>query len=298
MNLTAEWLAHLHRNLTDEPLVTDVRVGVFYTAVEISSGEVGVAFTPRDLNDTVCCPKSAAGAPPAGRLTGVPAWKTAEYALSPSALRRAIGVATLGALSTAAINRYGLQEGVMRENLDALDAVEITPADKVVMVGAFVPFIKKLKGRVAGLSIIDKHRDALKPEEQPLWVPPERAAQALEEASVAIFSGSTLVEGGIDELLRLSRAARVRVMAGPTTPLWPQPFFSRGISVLGGIRALSGRDLLTIVGQGGSGYFFEKAAEKACVIESAIDSSVRHEGARDSDRQSRSLRSARGSSES
>jgi uncharacterized protein (DUF4213/DUF364 family) len=292
MNLVAEWLAHLHLNFNDEPLVTDVRIGVFYTAVEISTGDVGVAFTPRDLSDTVCCPKTASGAPPAGRLIGVRAWETAEYAFSPSALRRAIGIATLGALSTAAINRYGLPQGVMREKLDALDAVEIMPADKVVMVGAFVPFIKKLNHRVAGLKVIDKHRDALKPEEQGLWVPPERAAEALEDASVAVFSGSTLVEGGIDELLSLSRAARVRVMAGPTTPLWPQPFFSRGISVLGGIRVLSGRDLLTIVGQGGSGYFFENAAEKACVIESAIDSSARREGARDSERQLRSLRSA------
>ena len=37
----------------------------------------------RDLSDTVCCPKTAAGAPPAGRLIGVKAWETAEYALSP-----------------------------------------------------------------------------------------------------------------------------------------------------------------------------------------------------------------------
>jgi hypothetical protein len=71
MNLVAEWLAHLHLNFNDEPLVTDVRIGVFYTAVEISTGDVGVAFTPRDLSDTVCCPKTASGAPPAGRLIGV-----------------------------------------------------------------------------------------------------------------------------------------------------------------------------------------------------------------------------------
>jgi hypothetical protein len=37
MNLVAEWLAHLHLNFNDEPLVTDVRIGVFYTAVEIST---------------------------------------------------------------------------------------------------------------------------------------------------------------------------------------------------------------------------------------------------------------------
>lgn len=279
MELVAEWFSDLRRNYADEPLVSDVRVGVFYTAVEISTGDVGVAFTPRDLNDTVCCPKTSAGAPPAGRLIGAKAWDTARYALSPSALRRAVGIATLNALSTAAINRFGLPEGIMREKLDALDAAGIADDDEVVMVGAFIPFIKKLKGRVAGVRVIDKHRDALKPDEQALWVPPERAAEVLKDASVVIFSGSTLVEGGIEELLSISKAARMRVMAGPTTPLWPHPFFKHGICILGGIRVLNGRDLLTIVGQGGSGYFFETAAQKACVIDPAFDFSASREEA-------------------
>jgi hypothetical protein len=57
--------------------------------------------------------------------------------------------------------------------------------------------------------------------------------------------------------------------------------FQARIAILGGIRVLNGRDLLTIVGQGGSGYFFEQAAEKACVIDSAVDSPVvrKHGGA-------------------
>lgn len=163
MELIAEWLSDLRRSYTDEPIVTDVRLGVFYTAVEISTGDVGVASTPRDLHDTVCCPTTAAGAPPAGRLIGVKASETAEYALSSSAPRRAIGVATLNALSAAATRRYGFSEGVVREDVDALDATGVAPDDAVAMVGAFIPFIKKLKGRVADLRVIDKHREALKP---------------------------------------------------------------------------------------------------------------------------------------
>ena len=269
MKLLAEWLASLRACFSDDLLVTDARIGVFCTALEISSADVGVAFTPRDLSDTVCCPKTAAGAPPAGRLIGIKAWHAAEYAFSPSALRRAVGIATLNALSVAAIARYGLPEGILRQNLDALDAAEIAPDDHVVMVGAFVPFIKRLKGRVAALRVIDKHREALKPKEQIFWVPPQGAQEVLGNANVVIFSGSTLLEGGIEEMLRASKSARVRIMAGPTTPLWPQPFFERGISVLGGIRPLSGRDLLTIVGQGGSGYLFERAAQKTCVVDAS-----------------------------
>jgi uncharacterized protein (DUF4213/DUF364 family) len=209
MELVVEWLSDLRRNYSGEPLVSDVRVGVFYTAVEISTGDVGVAFTPRDLSDTVCCPKTAAGAPPAGRLIGARAWEAAECALSPSALRRAVGVATLNALSAAAIERHGVPEGTLQEKLDALDAAVIVPDDRVVMVGAFVPFIKSLKGRVAGLSVIDKHPDALKPDEQTLWISPQLAVETLRNASVVVFSGSALVEGGIEGLLQASRSARI-----------------------------------------------------------------------------------------
>jgi Putative heavy-metal chelation len=84
--LATEWQSDLRARYIDEPTVTDVRVGVFYTAVEISTGDVGVAFTPHDLNDTVCCPSTAAGAPPAGRLTGLDAWELTKYAISPSPL--------------------------------------------------------------------------------------------------------------------------------------------------------------------------------------------------------------------
>ena len=55
MTIVEAWLGDLERLLTKQPItVADVRIGVFYTAAELSSGEVGVAFTPRDLSDTVC----------------------------------------------------------------------------------------------------------------------------------------------------------------------------------------------------------------------------------------------------
>lgn len=36
--------------------------------------------------------------------------------------------------------------------------------------------------------------------------------------------------------------------------------------MLGGIRVLDGQKMLQLVSEGGSGYFFEKVAEKVCVI--------------------------------
>jgi hypothetical protein len=48
---------------------------VFYTAVKIAPGDFGVAIAPRDLSDKVRWPRTAAKAPPAGRLVGVKAWE-------------------------------------------------------------------------------------------------------------------------------------------------------------------------------------------------------------------------------
>ena len=49
MELVAVWLADLRTQFNDAATITDVRVGTVYTAVEISTGDVGVAFTPRGL---------------------------------------------------------------------------------------------------------------------------------------------------------------------------------------------------------------------------------------------------------
>jgi len=270
MELVAEWLSDLHGTFTQQPQVADARVGVFYTAVQLSTGDAGVAFTPRDLSDTVCCPKTAAAAPPAGRLMGANAWRVAEFALAANPLKRAVGVAALNALSKAAINHHGPAQGEFREGLDALTGAQVRAEDRVVMVGAFIPFIRALKGRVASLGVVDKHPGALKPDEQALWVAPAQAEDALSRATVVIMSGSVLVEGGVDSLLGACAHARRRVMAGPTTPLWARPFFRRGIHILAGIHILNSHDLLTIVGEGGSGYFFERAATKVCMVDPSI----------------------------
>ena len=60
MGVIEAWLADLRDVLHDEPAtVADVRIGVFYTAAALATGETGAAFTPRDQADTVCCPRSA-----------------------------------------------------------------------------------------------------------------------------------------------------------------------------------------------------------------------------------------------
>jgi uncharacterized protein (DUF4213/DUF364 family) len=177
-----------------------------------------------------------------------------------------VGVAVLNALSAVAIARQGVPGGRLLLGVDALEAAGVQPPDRVAMVGAFVPFIKSLKGQVAELWVVDKHRDALKRDELSLWRPPEQVVEVLSQASVVIITGSALVEGEIGPLLEATGRARKVVLAGPTASPWPPPFFARGVHVLAGIRVLDGHRMLRLVSEGGSGYFFEAAAEKVCIV--------------------------------
>ena len=267
MNSIEAWLSDLNQALDGTPVaVSDVRVGVFYTAAQITSGQTGIAFTPRGLSDTVCCPRSAAAAPQAGCLAGQDAWDLAQYAFSPVPLRRAVGVAVLNALSALAMEQHGVPGGKLIPGMDALDAAGVRAEDQVAMVGGFIPFIKALKGKVEKLWVVDKHREALKEDELPFWRPPEQATEVLSQASVVVITGSALVEGGVDELLESAAQARRIILAGPTASPWPPTFFERGVDVLGGIRVHDGPRILQVVSEGGSGYFFQDGAEKICIV--------------------------------
>jgi uncharacterized protein (DUF4213/DUF364 family) len=266
-NLIEAWIGDLHRVLErTSVIVSDVRIGVFYTAAQLSNSYTGVAFTPRGLTDTVCCPKSASVAPPAGRLAGQDAWDLANYALASVPLRRAVGVAVLNALSAMALAQHGVPGGRLVPSMDALEAAAVCAEDRVAMVGGFLPFIKALKSRVQAMWVVDKHPEALKEDELPFWRAPEQAAETLAQASVVLITGSSLVEGGIDELLQSARKARRIILAGPTASPWAPPFFERGVDVLGGIRVLDGPKMLQVVAEGGSGYFFKDGAEKVCIL--------------------------------
>ncbi len=146
--------------------VEGVRIGVFYTAVKLDSGQAGVAFTPiRDIPEAVCCPRSASRMPSAGQLAGQSAWDLARYALTESPLKVAVGIATLNALSALLMEENGLPGYQRLIGADALDVVDINPDDRVALVGAFVPFIKKLKDTVRQLRVVEKNPKALKGDE-------------------------------------------------------------------------------------------------------------------------------------
>jgi uncharacterized protein (DUF4213/DUF364 family) len=144
-----------------------VVIGLFFTGVKLSDGNAGVCYTPiKTIPEAACCPSSA------------------------RAIRKAVGIATLNALSAGLWERgpeatYALQEGV-----DALDTLELGDDEHVVVVGALAPFLKALKRRGRPHRVLGLDPTTLKPDELPYFAPAVSAPAEVPLADVLAEAGS------------------------------------------------------------------------------------------------------------
>ena len=239
-------------------------VGLFFTGVKLDSGTTGTCATPiKTIPEAVCCPSSAMAMPFPGKLRGRRAADLAREALSAHGIRRAIGIAAVNALAEYCGQRRPNPEIELRPGIDAFDATDIRPGDRVVVVGAFIPFLKELKRRGQPFLVLEQDAATLKADELPFFRPAEQAPEVLPQADVVLITGATLVNNTLEQLLAMVRPeARVTVV-GPSVGMLPDAFLARGADVLGCVRITAPDDFLELLAEGGSGYhFFGRSAQK------------------------------------
>ncbi|MBV8336741.1 MAG: DUF364 domain-containing protein [Alphaproteobacteria bacterium] len=244
--------------------VERVVVGLFFTGVKLSNGYAGTSATPiKTIPGAVCCPSSTMAMPFPGKMHGRRAVELAAEAFSDHGIRRAVGIATVNALADCCWRHRPHPDVELRQGVDALDATDIRPGNNVVVVGAFVPFLKELKRRGHSFLVLEQDPATLKPDELPFFRPAEQAPQILPQADVVLITGSTLVNNTLEQLLALTRQeARVTVV-GPTVGMLPDAFLDRGADVLGSVRITEPDAFLDLLAEGGSGYhFFGRSAQK------------------------------------
>src|ERR1700752_2726851 len=132
----------------DEIEIERVVVGLFFTGVKLSNGIAGTSATPiKSIPEAVCCPSSAMAMPFPGKMRGRPAAEVADQAFSEHGIRRAVGIAAINALADCCWQCRPHPGVELSRDVDAFDATDIRTGDRVVIVGAFVPFLKELKRR-------------------------------------------------------------------------------------------------------------------------------------------------------
>ena len=261
----------------DEITIERAVVGLFFTGVKLSNGTAGTSATPiKSIPEAVCCPSSAMAMPFPGKLRGRRAIDLAHEALSGHGIRRAVGIATVNALADCCWQRRPHPDIELRHGIDAFDATDIRHGDKVVVVGAFVPFLKELERRRQAFLVLEQDPATLKADELPFFRPAEQAAEILPDADVVLITGSTLVNNTLEHLLALTRVdARVTVV-GPTVGMLPDAFLARGADVLGCVRITEPDTFLDLLAEGGSGYhFFGRTAQKLVLARRTVEFDTR-----------------------
>lgn len=242
-------------------------IGLFFTGVKLAAGPGvavgGTCATPREaIPGDICCPVSARAAGYRS-LAGRPAAELMRDALAPDGLRRAVGIATLNALAELAWRRRPHPGVELLPGRDAFDATEFHAGDRVVLVGAFIPFLKELKRRRQPYLVLEQNPAMLKPEEMPFYRPADLAPEIVPAADVLLITGSTLLNDTLEDLLALARPASRVTVVGPTVGMLPDAFVARGADILGSVRVTRPDEFLDLLAEAGSApHFLGTCAEK------------------------------------
>jgi uncharacterized protein (DUF4213/DUF364 family) len=211
--------------------VEEVRIGLGYSAVKLSNGRSGLAWTPSNKGGG-CTHLQAAGT-----LSGKPAEELLAGLAGEDVLLRALGVATANAL--VASPNPGAYIG------NALDPLGITSRDHVAMVGYFGPLVKKLQQNGCRLDIIELDST------RPGVLTPQEGKNVLGNCDVAILTGTSLITGTLDDLFASLGKPRGVVLLGPSAPLCPEVFANTPLTQISGARVLDCDSVFRVISEGG-----------------------------------------------
>lgn len=192
--------------IEDDSPIEDIRVGLHWTVLVTADGRAGIANSNYQLHQV----HGTADVEAAGTLIGRSTRELAGLAASVRPVERGIGVAAINALlplpPESALTDINAAEVLLRR----------APGKKVVVVGHF-PFLERLREAAGELAVLELEPG---PGEHPAAAAPE----IVPEADIAAITGSAIVNGTLEQLLRLCRPEAFVLILGPSTPLHPIVF--------------------------------------------------------------------------
>jgi uncharacterized protein (DUF4213/DUF364 family) len=255
-------VAHL-LDAARECRVSEVRIGLGYTAVALADGRTGLAFTFR--NEAHGCCSAWNGARPLSGAKGADLLPLLE---SPDVIEAAVGLACANALANH--DRPGLLDGEVVAHLG------LRPSDDVAMVGEFGPLVAPIRERAHSLTILertDAPSGALRPQTE--------APALLRRSHVAIITATSVINHTIDGLLEAARACREVALLGASTPLLADAFGGESVTMLSGVVVRDSAEVLRVVSEGGGARQFGPHVRKVtCRLRAAQVPAARNPGNR------------------
>ncbi len=223
-------------------VITDLRIGLAYTYIELNSNNAGVAYTPKFLSGKTCCSSNQIGI-----LIGKSADKSIELLGSNNLYASSIGLATANALANYDIDN--LSEG------DILDVITIKPDDFVVMAGYFAPLVTVLQQKAKKLVIVEK-------EKKDNCLTADQLSDIMPDCNVAIITATSIIDNSIDACLELTDNCREVVILGPSTPLLPGIFAKKSVTALSGMQIIDKERMKQLISHGCGTRSFKESVKK------------------------------------
>ena len=227
-------------------------VGQFFTGVKLSNGSAGACLTPpRPLIKSNCCGTLPKAFHLAGHLKGRPVTDFLADLWEDQGNCRGLGVAVINALSDTVWRKRPLPGWKMESGVDALTAAALRPKESLVMVGAFVNYIRALKEKNATFSVLELTTAPFLPDEMTYYRPAEIAPEVVPTADVLLITGSTILNDTMDDLLALARPDARVMLVGPSVPMLPDVLAAKGVDILATIRVDDADRFLDVLAEGG-----------------------------------------------
>jgi len=244
-----------------------VMIGLFFTGVKLSNGAGGVSYTPvKDIPQAVCCPSSAGRIFDPFKINGMRIADVLTGLTSIEPIKVSVAIASLNALSAYCWDNGIADNYNIQLDADAIDAVRMSDESSIAVIGAFIPILRKLKGRGGKWWVIEQDPNTLKGDELNHFIPADQSEETIATADVLIVTGVALVNHTLEEILKVARQDAEIAVIEPTDSMLPDVLFEHGVRVMGGVWVKKPDELLDVLAAGGSGYhFFDNLAPRIVI---------------------------------
>jgi len=243
--------------------ISEVRMGLFITAVRLSDNSYGTSATLVD--DFHHCVKSSRDF---GEYTPLKIRGTKVCDLFETN-KESNTILTLKTAVLSAISSGILSSGNYKilENCDPVDLLDLGSQKTITIVGAFQSYIKKISETGNRLFVLELNENALTNEQKQYYVPANDYKSVLPDSDIVIITGLTLVNRTIDGLLSAIDKKTKVIVTGPSSSIIPDILFANKVNIIGATRITKPDILFDVVSEAGTGYhLFEYCCQKICIL--------------------------------
>ena len=230
--------------VAEDVTVEQVTIGLGYTAVTTSRGDVGICATGAAME--ACC---------AGKLEAIdyerrPAGDLLQQILTDDPMARTMALALINAL-----NCHQVQE--LPEDADnrvLFDRFKLLSGARVAMVGYFPPLVRLLESAKVPLTVVDDAKGvgdkAIFYDRLDGW------------ADALLITATSIVNNSTETILSHAGPGLKTVLLGPSTPMLAQAFAHLPVHMLAGSALTDREKVLKIVRHGGGAHLLKAASRK------------------------------------